>query len=193
MSNEQRFDYYIVSGNEAEDLLRESNTIYGKRKEVIAKVLELTGAVTHTFSNGCFSKKSLINQLVWSVDYEFPCAISVKGRDVVDGKDVVIAKGKGNTKAGKEFNKSIESIIKHANITLSDLPVFSEMIINHYGVMRVGYGDGCMFSTRAGTSKNHDGIILFAIPNGEGDNPVRIPECFEKISYGRFYDLANKE
>ena len=128
--------------------------------------------------------------------------MTIKREDFFDGKRVVIARGKGNTKEGREFNKKLDAVRQEVNKELKSLPEWADFIINHYGIMRTGIGGPsgkgfgfAMLSTHGGRHPIRDDALLFRIPNDKSDanRPVVMPENFQKLTYGQFYDIVNSE
>lgn len=126
--------------------------------------------------------------------------MTIKREDFFDGKRVVIARGKGNTKEGRAYNKELDAVIHEANAKLKALPEWNDYITNHYGIMRTGIGGQsgrgfgfAMLSTYGGKHPRRDDCLIFAIPNNkeEKHGEVVIPDGFKKITYGQFYDIAN--
>lgn len=199
MNSEKYCDYYMVRGDDVAMLLSKNEGVEKKRDEVIEKAMAEVGATAYTKRSEFSGKSSLLSWFAWPAGFDFNCETKVINSSYLDGEKVFVVKGKGNRKCGKEFNKKVQGVIDSANSELELLPTFKDMIINHYGVGCTGLGEAtgrgtAMLSTRAGTS-NDKSCLLFAIPNeksrGSTRDAVKIPECFEKISYGKFYDLAN--
>lgn len=202
--NAKHYDHFKVEGPAVKALIESFCTIDSKRKAIIGSLQDEFGAVAHTDSSGFGDKGSRVRSLVWPADHKFPCQITVKHRDYFDGNPVVFARGKGNTKEGREFNKQLDAAIAKANSALADLPPWQAYIIDHYGIMRTGFGTGTtrgvpMLSTYGGRCPGRDDCLLFAIPNtkdreGEAKHgDVTIPTQFQKLTYGQFYDLVQPE
>lgn len=202
--NAKHYDHFKVEGPAVKALIEGFDAINSKRKAIIGSLQDEFGAVAHTDSSGFGDKGSRVRFLVWPADHEFPCQITVKRRDYLNGNPVVIARGKGNTKEGREFNKQLDAATGNANSALADLPPWQACIIDHYGIMRTGFGTGTargvpMLSTYGGLCPGRDDCLLFAIPNtkvreGEAKHgDVNIPAEFQKLTYGQFYDLANTD
>lgn len=201
----KHYDYYKVEGEDVKALIDGFSDVGKKREEVLKSVMNQFDAVAYTNSSGFGDKGKLLRALVWNEDYPFTCPITVKHRDVYEGKRVVMARGKGNTKDGREFNKQLDAAIKEANKKLETLPTWQDYIIDHYGVMKTGFGEAAgnfgiaMLTTYAGRCPGRFDCLLFAIPNTkdrEGyakHGEVDIPPSFQRITYGQFYDLANTE
>lgn len=201
--NEKHYDYYKVEGPEVKALIAGYDGIEKQRKEIIQGVMNELGAVAYTDSSGFGNKGGQITNLVWPVDHEFPCPMTIKRRDHFDGKNVIIARGKGNTVEGREFNKKLDASLGAANEKLADLPIWQAYIIDHYGVMRTGFGETVKFygtsmlTTYGGRCPGRDDCLLFAIPNSKATEPgevshgsVEIPPEFQQLTYGQFYDLT---
>ncbi|HFH2492077.1 TPA: DUF5420 family protein [Yersinia enterocolitica] len=201
-SSHRHYDYFKVEGADVKALIDGFDDIGKKRDAVINGVMNEFGAVAYTNSSGFGDKGSKLRNLVWEHDYPFSCPMTIKSTDYFNGKKVVIARGKGNVKEGKEFNKKLDAAIKSANAALESLPVWQAYIIAHYGVMKTGFGESTgrgilMLTTYGGRHPERDDCLLFAIPNTKdkegcakhGD--VTIPKEFEQITYGQFYDITN--
>lgn len=85
----------------------------------------------------------------------------------MDGKRVVIARGKGNTKEGRAYNKELDAIMHNANAKLKSLPEWNYYITNHYGIMRTGIGGQSgrgfgfvMLSTYGGKHPQRDDCLI---------------------------------
>ncbi|VEI61611.1 Eac protein [Serratia rubidaea] len=202
--NVKYYDYFKVEGPAVKALIKSFEAIGNQRKDIINKLRDEFGAIGHTTSAGFGDKGSRVQNLAWDAEYEFPCQVTIKRNDYVDGKCITIARGKGNTKDGREFNKKLDAAITKANKALSDLPPWQKFIIDHYGIMRTGFGPGTsrgipMLSTYGGSCPGRDDCLLFAVPNTkdrEGEarhGDVVIPGDFQKLTYGQFYDLAHSE
>lgn len=201
----KHYDYYKVEGEDVKALIEGFKEIGNQRNEVIKALMNMFGAVACTSSAGFGDTGSLIRSLLWHEDHPFPCQITVKRRDVYEGKPVVMARGKGNTKDGREFNKQLDSAIRETNKKLENLPCWQAYIINHYGVMKTGFGGAAgnfgiaMLTTYAGRCPGRFDCLLFAIPNTKDRDgyakhgEVDIPPNFQRITYGQFYDLANTQ
>lgn len=202
--NAKHYDHFKVEGPSVKVLIESFCTIDSKRKAIIGSLQDEFGAVAHSLSSGFGDKGTRVRSLVWPADHEFPCQITIKHRDYFDGNPVVFARGKGNTKEGRAFNKLLDAAIAKANSELADLPPWQKFIIDHYGIMRTGFGLGTargipLLSTYGGRCPDRDDCLLFAIPNtkereGEAKHgDVVIPAEFQKLTYGQFYDLAYRE
>ncbi|HIH0334415.1 TPA: Eac protein [Serratia marcescens] len=202
--NAKHYDHFKVEGPTVKALVEGFKAIDAKRQAIIAGLQAEFDAVAHTNSYGFGDKGSRVCNLAWPADHEFPCQITIKHRTYFKDAPVVIARGKGNTKEGREFNKQLDAAIAKANSALADLPPWQTYIINHYGIMRTGFGTGTsrgtpMLSTYGGLCPGRDDCLLFAIPNtksrdGEvGHGDVIIPPEFQKLTYGQYYDLVQPE
>ncbi len=101
-----------------------------------------------------------------------------------------------NSKAGKDFNATMDL----ANDKLSKCLTFQDWIIHEYfKVNHCGLGGPSSRGSGFGTAmiSSYGGMagenIVIAIPNDteSSKKPVVIPDSFEAISYGKFYDLTN--
>ncbi|MGO2154453.1 MAG: Eac protein [Serratia proteamaculans] len=200
--NAKHYDHFKVEGPDIRTLIKSFDAIGAKRTAIIAGLQDEFGAVAHTTSSGFGDKGSRVMSLAWTADHKFPCEATIKRRDYFNNNPVVFARGKGNTKEGRAFNKELDAAIAKANSALADLPPWQQFIIDHYGIMRTGFGTGTargvpMLSTYGGRCPGRDDCLLFAIPNtkscdGEvGHDEVIIPAEFQKLTYGQFYDLTH--
>lgn len=203
--NHKHYDYYLVEGADVKTLIDGYDSIRKGRSDIITGIMGEFGAVAYTDTSGFGNKGSLLRGLVWNADYKFPCAVTIKRSDYLDGKKVISARGKGNTKDGREFNKLLDGSIKQANQNLGSLPSWQAYIIDHYNIMRTGFGEAsgnfgmAMLTTYGGRCPGRDDCLLFAIPNAKDRDgyakhgEVEIPPNFQKLTYGRFHDLANNQ
>lgn len=199
----KHYDYFKVEGEDVKALIDGFSEVGKQRDEVLKAVMTQFGAVAYTNSSGFGDKGNLLRGLVWDEGHEFPCQITIKRTDTYEGKRVIMARGKGNTKDGREFNKQLDAAIKEANKKLEHFPTWQAYIINHYGVMKTGFGEPAgnfgiaMLTTYAGRCPGRFDCLLFAIPNTKDRDgyakhgEVDIPPNFQSITYGQFYDLAN--
>lgn len=199
--NEKHYDYYVVEGDDVKALICSYDEIREQRNAILPDAASKVGAIAWTTTRGWGGGGGLLESFVWDKDFQFPCQVTIKRSDFFDGKRVVIARGKGNTKEGREYNKTLDTVRNEANAKLKNLPEWSDYIINHYGIMRTGIGEQSgrgfglsMLSTYGGKPALKDDCLIFAIPNTKEDKhgDIDIPKSFKKISYGQFYDLANK-
>lgn len=199
--NEKHYDYYMVDGEKVRELINGYDEIAKQRNAILPEAASQVGAIAWTTTRGLGGGGGLLESFVWEETFTHPCQVTIKRRDFFDGKRVVIARGKGNTKEGREYNKMLDEVRSGANLKLKSLPEWNDYIINHYGVMRTGIGEQsgrgfgfAMLSTYGGKLKSRDDCLIFAIPNTTEDRhgDITIPDDFKKISYGKFYDLANE-
>ncbi|WP_031524443.1 hypothetical protein [Siccibacter colletis] len=203
MSDQSKyFDYYMVEGEDVKALIAGYDPIREQRNAILPEAAKKVGAIAWTTSSGWGGGGGLLNGFVWEKGYEFPCPMTIKREEVFDGKRVVLGRGKGNTKEGRAFNKELDAVMQEANKQLKSLPEWKDYIINHYGIMRTGIGGQsgrgfgfAMLSTNGGKHPSRDDCLVFAIPNNkeEGHGEVIIPENFQKLTYGQFYDIVNSE
>lgn len=203
MSDQSKhYDYYIVEGPEVKALIDGYDQIGKKRNEIMQAAIGKVGAIAWTNSSSWGDKGGLIQAFVWEKGFAFPAPVTIKSEDFWEGKRVVIARGKGNSKEGREYQKTLEAVKDEANKQLKALPLWQSYIIDHYGVMRTGIGcqarrgyGFAMLSTYGGRCPGRDDALVFAIPNDKSERhgDVVIPESFQKLTYGQFYDLTNRE
>ncbi|EAA4267331.1 Eac protein [Salmonella enterica subsp. enterica serovar Corvallis] len=201
MSDQSKYyDYYMVEGDDVKELISSYDTINEQRNSILPAAAEQVGAIAWTTTRNWGGRGGLLQSFVWEKGYEFPCQITIKREDFWNGKRVVIARGKGNTKEGRAYNKELDAVIHEANVKLKALPEWNDYIANHYGIMRIGIGcqsgrgfGFAMLSTYGGKHPQRDDCLIFAIPNNkeEQHGEVVIPDAFKKITYGQFYDIAN--
>lgn len=196
MSQVKFYDYYITDEATATEMkARYACEIEGPRKAIHKKLLADTGAVAWTERNNWGGGRS-IYKLVYSEDHEIAKVPYVKKPRGVewDGKLCVALRGKLNSKAGIEFNNHINN----ANDQLKDLPAYKDWLVKEFGIMRTCLGGSheggrgtAMLDTYGG---NINAVLGFAIPNGENDSKtdIALPECFTKITYGKWHDLLNE-
>lgn len=198
----KHYDYYLVEGPEVKALIDGYDRICEKRNEIMHAAIDKVGAIAWVNNGGWGDKGGLIRAFVWEKGFEFPAPVTIKDEQIWQGKSVVIARGKGNTKQGKEYQKTLESVKEEANKQLKALPLWETYIIDHYGVMRTGIGGQAsrgfgfaMLSTYGGKCPGRDDALVFAIPNDKSERhgEVTIPESFQKLTYGQFYDLTNTD
>lgn len=194
----QYCDYYMVKGDEVSELLARNEGVTEKRQAIISAAMDKVGARGYTMRSSFSGESRLISWFAWPELHKFPCEVTIKDRSVIDNTRVVVARGKGNRKEGKAFNSEVKAVIDEANAQLKALPEFQDVIVEHYVVAQCGLGEPTgrgmvLLSTRAGTHPTDKTILLFAIPNRDVRNPVKIPDQFVKITYGQFYDMAHSE
>lgn len=119
--NAKHYDHFKVEGPAVKTLVEGFKAIDAKRQAIIAGLQAEFDAVAHTNSYGFGDKGSRVCNLVWPADHEFPCQTTIKHRTYFKDAPVVIARGKGNTKEGREFNKQLDAAIAKANSALADL------------------------------------------------------------------------
>lgn len=199
MRNNKHYNYFKTDKKTCEDmLLKFNNEISIKRDEILEELMAKTGCIAWRERNS-WGKGSYICELVYPVGHEILSEqhIKIESQQFYEGKQVVCVRGKGNRKAGKKFN----AVINEYNKRLEECPKFTDWIIEYFGVMRTGMGEisesgfgVSMLSTYGGTATD-ESSLLFAIPNDESEKHgnIKIPSCFEKITYGQFYDLINEE
>lgn len=201
--NSKNYDYFMVEGFEVKKLIDSAMDVEKSRKKIIDRLKEDAGSVGVTFNSGWGEKGDQVRLLWWWHDHNFPCQMTIKGSDYLGDKKVICGHGKGNTADGRKFSKEINRLISEANEKLKELPCFESFIINHYGVMRTGFGSQSqsllgisLLSTYAGTAPGRSDCLMFAIPSHKDDKEhgsITIPESFVKITYGQFYDIVNKD
>jgi len=203
MSDQSKhYDYYKVEGEDVKALIAGYEEIKKSRNEILKNAANNVGAIAWTLTSNWGGGGGLIQGFAWEKGFDFPCPMTIKSEASFDGKRVVIGRGKGNTKEGRSYNQALDSIRDEANKNLKALPEWKDYIINHYGIMRTGIGGQsgrgfgmAMLSTYGGKHPTRDDTLLFAIPNNtdEGHGKVVIPENFQKLTYGQFYDIVNTE
>lgn len=203
MSDQSKYyDYYMVEGEDVKSLIAGYDTIREQRNAILPDAASKVGAIAWTTSNSWGGGGGLLNGFVWENGYDFSCPMTIKREEMFDGKRVVLARGKGNTKEGRAYNKELDTVMQEANKKLKSLPEWKDYIVNHYGIMRTGIGGQAgrgfgfaMLSTYGGKHPSRDDCLLFAIPNNkeERHGEVVIPGNFQKITYGQFYDIINSE
>lgn len=201
MSDQSKYyDYYMVEGEDVKALIKSYDEIRDKRNILLPEAVKKVGAIAWTTTRNWGGGGGLLENFVWEKDFKFPCPVTIKREDFFDGKRVVIARGKGNTKEGRAYNKELDAVIHDANTKLKTLPEWNDYIVNHYGIMRTGIGGQsgrgfgfAMLSTYGGKHPRRDDCLIFAIPNNkeEKHGEVVIPDGFRKITYGQFHDIAN--
>ena len=202
MSDQSKFyDYYMVEGDEVKSLIAGYDDIREQRNSILPEAAGKVGAIAWTTSSGWGGGGGLLSGFVWEKGYQFPCPMTIKREEMFDGKRVVLGRGKGNTKEGRAYNKELDAVMEEANKKLKSLPEWEDYIVNHYGIMRTGIGGQsgrgfgfAMLSTYGGKHPGRDDCLVFAIPNNkeERHGEVEIPDNFQKITYGQFYDIANQ-
>lgn len=199
MSNEKYYRYFRVSGPEVVTLLADYDAIQVKRKEVLDKMLQDSGAIAFTEMRDWGENGTLVRSLCFRADHDFGTPVTIDRRDRYDGQDVVIVHGKGRTKEARAFTEKLKGYVKAANDELKKAPSFRDYLIQHYQVACNGIGGpsergfgSYMISTNCGKQPGSDDTMLFAIPiKSDGCKQPEIPASFEEITYGQFYDLNN--
>ncbi|HED4202433.1 TPA: Eac protein [Enterobacter cloacae subsp. cloacae] len=202
MSDQSKYyDYYMVEGDDVKMLIKSYDTIRDKRNALLPEAVKKVGAIAWTTTSNWGGGGGLLENFVWEKDFKFPCPMTIKREDFFYGKRVVIARGKGNTKEGRAYNKELDAVRQEVNKELKSLPEWEDFIINHYGIMRTGIGGQsgkgfAMLSTHGGRYPGRYDALLFRIPNDKSDDhffDMVIPENFKKMTYGQFYDIVNAE
>ncbi|MHB9329666.1 Eac protein [Phytobacter ursingii] len=198
----KHYDYYMVEGEDVKSLIEGYDKISSERNLWLLEAANKVGAVAWTLTSNWGGEGGLLQSFAFYKAHHFPCPITIKGEDIFDGRRVIIARGKGNTKEGRAYNKELDAVRDEANRKLKALPQWSSYIINHYGIMRTGIGSQsdrgfgfAMLSTYGGKHPLREDCLIFAIPNNkeERHGEVVIPANFQRITYGKFYDIANSE
>ncbi|MFI4031741.1 Eac protein [Klebsiella quasipneumoniae] len=203
MSDQSKYyDYYMVEGEDVKALIDSYDIILDKRNALLPEAVKKVGAIAWTTTSSWGGGGGLLENFVWEKDFKFPCQMTIKREAFFDGKRVVIARGKGNTKEGRAYNKELDAVRQEVNKQLKSLPDWEDFIINHYGIMRTGLGGPsgkgfgfAMLSTHGGKHPARQDALLFRIPNDKSENhsAVVIPDNFQKLTYGQFYDIVNSE
>lgn len=144
---------------------------------------------------------SLVKSLVFAADYDFGAPVTVIHRDNIEGREVVVVRGKGRAKEARDLNSSLARYVRDANDDLAELPSFKDYLINHYQIACNGIGapsprgyGAYMISTNCGAQPGSKDVLLFAVPvKSDGCRQPEIPPSFVEITYGQFYDLTNTE
>lgn len=198
-NNAKHYDYYLVEGSDVKELIDGFDLIGEKRKEIFSNSIKEVDAVAWIKTDNWGGGGGLLQSFVFDAEKIFPCEITIKRRERFNGKSVIVAIGKGNTKEGRAYNKILGAVINKANEQLKALPEWKDYIINHYGIMRTGFGEAsgrgfgiAMLSTYGGKHPERDDCLIFAIPNNEDEKhcSITIPDNFQKITYGQFYDIS---
>lgn len=200
-SNAKHYDYYMVEGDDVKKVIDAYDDIQKRRNEILGDAMRKVGAIAFTTTRSWGAVGGgLLESFVWSKQFEFPCQVTIKREDFWDGQRVIVARGKGNTKDGREYNKKLDVVMREANEQLKLLPEWKDYIVNHYGIARTGIGEQsgrgfgfAMLSTYGGKHPQKDNCLIFAVPNTKdaGHGQVTIPDNFKQITYGQFYDIAN--
>ncbi|MCP9270340.1 DUF5420 family protein [Xenorhabdus sp. XENO-1] len=195
--SEKDYKYYRLSGDIVNQLDSEYELIQENRQEVINQALDKIGAKGVSWDNSWGKNDSLISYFAFPIDKEFPVPVKI----INSNSELKIIRAKANSKAGKEFNKKLDDLVKETNSQLKHLLSYKDFLINKFNIQCCTLGTPQphhkrgvpMIETRAGKASKDNNILLFAIPNTKehGDKQPEVPECFEEISYGIFYDLAN--
>ncbi|GKX54050.1 hypothetical protein SOASR030_01620 [Leminorella grimontii] len=202
MSDQSKhYDYFKVEGEDVKAMIAKYDEIADKRQSVINDLCNKFEAIGYTDSTGFGDKGSFVRNLIWPADFKFAQPMTIKLRSYIDGKPAILARGKGNSKEGRAFNKSLDAAIADCNKQLATLPSWQAYIIEHYDVMKTGIGGSsglglAMLTTYGGKYPGRDDCLLFAIPNNKNEKrhgKITVPENFQKLTYGQFYDITNVE
>lgn len=201
MSNEKYYRYFKVTGGEAAKLLAGYDAVSTKRDQVLEDVKARSGAVMLAMRFGWGENGSLVESLVFAADYDFGAPVTITHRDSIEGREVVVVRGKGRTKEARELNARLSLCVREANDSLAELPLFKDYLINHYQIACNGIGapsargyGAYMISTNCGAQPGTKDVLLFAVPvKSDGCRQPEIPPSFVEITYGQFYDLTNTE
>ena len=191
MSNEKYYRYFRLSGQEVKDLDAKYEPLHQQRLEAIKRMQEASGAVGFTLTSKTFGGKAgLIKSLAFPADHDFGVPVTIKYRNRIDSKPVVIVRGKRNTKEGRAFNSKLDAWVAVANEEIGEAIPYTSWIIEHYGIHCSEIHGSSLISTYGGKCSDKD-VLLFAIPVVLRGNAPEIPASFEEITYGQFYDLSN--
>lgn len=191
MSNEKFYDHYQTDAETASKVRALFDKEVGnKRNDALAKLLKITGAVAWCEKSSAWgSDQTLVRGVVYPIeDFEIPKHVKMIRGCTFEGKHCVEVRGELNSNAGREFNKHIDA----CNDILRTAPKFTDWVVTHFDVMSTGLGGPCpngrgvsMISTYGGRCGD---VLVFAV--AKGDRKVDVPECFEQITYGQFYDMT---
>lgn len=132
-SNAKHYDYYIVEGDDVKKVISAYDDIQKRRNEILGDAMKKVGAIAFTTTRSWGAVGGgLLESFAWSKQFEFPCQVTIKREEFWDGQRVVIARGKGNTKDGREYNKKLDAVMREANEKLKLLPEWKDYIVNHY-------------------------------------------------------------
>ncbi|WP_047685724.1 MULTISPECIES: DUF5420 family protein [Xenorhabdus] len=194
--SEKDYKYYQLTGDTVKKLDNEYVLISKERQKVIRQALNKIGAEGVSWNNDWGKNGSKIGNFAFSIDKEFPLPMKV----INSTNELKVVRAKANSKAGKEFNKKLDELIKETNNKLEKLPSYPDFLINKFNIQCCTLGTPKphhkwvipMIETRVGKASKDNNTLLFAIPNAkEYNKQPEIPDCFEEISYGIFYDLSN--
>lgn len=193
--SERDFKYYRLTGDIVKQIDDEYQIIEEKRAEVIKAAKDSIGAKGATFQHGYGVNGTLIERFAFPIEKEFDFAVKI----IVENDELKVVHAKSNSKAGKEFNKKISDLREETNRKLKNLPTYKDFLIEKFNINCTTLGTPKqnqrgipVLSTVAGKASKDKSIILFAIPKAEKegwDKRPQVPECFEEITYGTFYDL----
>lgn len=194
------YDYYLVEGESVKELVEGYKKIDEKRKELITETMNSVGAVGWVDSRGLGDKGDKILSFAWRKDFSFSCPVTIKKTGSLNGSEVIVARGKGNTTDGRLFNKKLDETLQILNDKLVPLPCWASYIINHFSIMHSAHGGPsairpsatAILTTYGGTVPGRKDALVFAIPNRDDgyNKPVVIPDNFMKLTYGQFYDMT---
>ncbi|MGJ0580486.1 DUF5420 family protein [Xenorhabdus bovienii] len=194
--SEKDYKYYRLTGDVVKQIDDEYVLISEKRQQVINQATDKIGAKGVSWDNSWGKNSSLIISFAFSIDKEF----SIPMKIINQTDELKAVRAKANSKTGKEFNKQLDSLVKETNSKLEKLPSYKDFLIDKFNIQCCTLGTPephhkwgvPMISTRVGKASKNNNTLLFAIPNAkEYDKQPEVPECFEEISYGVFYDLAD--
>ncbi len=193
--NAKYYNYYKTDPQTAtEKSSKYDSDIREKRSDAQQSLLDATGAVAWR-ERSEWGGGSYVTDLAFPRDSKLILGGHIKEvtRSYHADLPVVCVRGKLNSKAGIAFNKPIND----ANKILKELPSFTDWVVSEFNIMRTGLGGNhpsgrgtAMISTYGGRCGD---VLVFGIPNNENEKhgEVEIPSCFEKISYGQFYDMTS--
>lgn len=194
MNNENYYRYFKTNAKIAADVQALFDEEVGnKRDAALSKLLEATGAVAWCETSAAWGgDKALVRGIVYPLkDFVIPKHVKMVQGCTWDGEDCVEVRGKLNSQAGLEFNKHIDE----CNDVLRTAPKYRDWVVKHFDVMYTCLGGNhpngrgvAMLSTYGG---NCGDVLVFAV--AKGDRKVTIPECFEQITYGNFYDMTHAD
>ncbi|MEI9746762.1 DUF5420 family protein [Moellerella wisconsensis] len=191
------YRFYKISKEATEQIKKATDEIQAKRQKLLNEAIESVGAKGVSFSNSWGENGTTIRAFAFAVDKEFDFAV----KELQRTSELMVIRAKANSKKGKEFNAALDAAKDELNKKLKDLPCFKDYIINKFDIQccsisQHGSGAGMrMLETIVGYPQIDKSFLICAIPNHERgiDKQPSVPDCFEEITYGVFYDLSNSK
>ena len=194
MSDEKQYRYYRVTGPLVDELDREYEPIGNLRNAIFDQVLAKSGAVGATLHRPFLDRHyGLIDQLAFPSGYDFGVPVEIRHQGEIDGRPVVVVSAIGKTKEAKALNAKHNTWVSEVNALLKDAPAYLGFVLKRLNLFVTGTVERRVVTPYGGLQPGVNGVLLLAIPvhGDEEGEELTIPEGFERITYGVFYDAMH--